>query len=120
MKKFYTTAELAAMLGCSKETVKSAVDRKEISAVMTPGGHARIGEAEAKKVVEERGGVWDERSLDDMVGEFEARAKVVIAETLDLFSVSVLNTKKKKGDVNEIIDEAVSKMKESAVEIFGG
>ena len=120
MKKFYTTAELAAMLGCSKETVKSAVDRDEIKATMTPGGHARIKEVEAKRVVEERGGVWDTRGLDDMVAEFEAKAKVVIAETIDLYSVGILEAGWDKKQLEKLIDETVSKMKDEAVSIFGG
>ena len=120
MKKFYTTAELAALLGCSKETVKSAVDRNEIKAMKTPGGHARISEAEARRVVEKNGGVWDMRGLDDMVAEFEGKARIIVSETLDLFAVASLDSDIKDAEVENIINEAVDKMKETAVTIFGG
>ena len=120
MKKFYTTAELAAMLGCSKETVKSAVDRGDIKATKTPGGHARISDVEAKRVVEKNGGAWDMRGLDDMAEEFEAKAKVIVSETLGLYSVGVLEGGWDKEPYDNLINEAVVKLKEAAATIFGG
>jgi excisionase family DNA binding protein len=120
VKKFYTTAELAAMLGCRKESVKNAVDRGDINASKTPGGHARITEAEAKRVVEENGGTWDTRTLDDMAEDFEKKAKGILKETLDLYSVGVLEGGWDKEPFEKLVTDAVSKMKEEAVTIFGG
>lgn len=120
MKKFFSTSELAAMLGCSKETVKAAVDRGDINATKTPGGHARIPEAEAKRVVEQWGGAWDTRTLDDMAVDFASRAKVILKETLDLYSVGVLEGGWDVEPYDKLVNDAVDRLKNNAVTIFGG
>jgi len=53
--KFYTSAELAKMMGVLRETVEYWCRKGKIKAVVTPGGHYRIPEQEVKRVLKGMG-----------------------------------------------------------------
>lgn len=42
VRQHYTPRELARMLGCSRQRVVAMIERGELEAVKTPGGHYRI------------------------------------------------------------------------------
>ena len=41
-KKYYTPAEVAKRVGVSRQTIVKWIERGELEAEMTPGGHHRI------------------------------------------------------------------------------
>lgn len=46
---FMSPDELAARIKCHKDTVRRAIDRGELKAVLTPGGHRRVAKNEARR-----------------------------------------------------------------------
>lgn len=114
-----TTADLASLLAVTKETVKAAVDRGDIKATFTPGGHARISEAEAKRFVEARGGVWDSSRVEALNVEFDERVREILSTTLDEWEIQLLAAGAKKTK-EEVIESAVVRLRDVALSSFGG
>lgn len=52
----YTTIEVARMLGLAVRSVQLMVDRNELQAWKTPGGHRRISRASVEQWIQERSG----------------------------------------------------------------
>ena len=105
--KYYTTTDVASMLGLHKTTIKAAVERGEISAIKSPGGHARIPEDAAREYVESKGGTFRPRSdrTDELHREVE---KILLGSTALL------------GLDEEVVDEMVDAITKRAVDILGG
>lgn len=118
-KAYFTTADLAALLSVTKETVKAAVDRGDIKATFTPGGHARIPEAEARRYVEARGGVWDSKRVEALDAEFDERTREILSSMLDEWEIQLLATGAKKSK-EEVIEGAVVRLRDVASSSFGG
>jgi len=53
-KKYYSTREAAKLLGVSLTTVQSMVEKGELQAWKTSGGHRRIGEDAVQKALNQR------------------------------------------------------------------
>lgn len=67
----YTTIEVASLLGLAVRSVQLMVDRGELDAWKTPGGHRRISRASVERwLVERRGGI---RSADGTGARGQAR-----------------------------------------------
>jgi excisionase family DNA binding protein len=52
---FYSPEEVAAKMKCHKDTVRRAIDRGELIAQTTPGGHRRIAKSEVVRWLKESG-----------------------------------------------------------------
>lgn len=52
--RHYTPRQIAAAIGCSRQTVIAMIERGEIRAEKTPGGHHRIPATEVEGVLEAR------------------------------------------------------------------
>lgn len=66
----YTTLEVASMLGLAVRSVQLMVDRNELEAWKTPGGHRRISRESVERWIETRahGGTRAQRASQEPVG----------------------------------------------------